>query len=190
MMRRPFATTISMRPVGEAPALGRVSGTIIAGTNPGAEPSVPIRSARKARRHVYSRLGEIPYRRAVADRSPQPRASGPAPRACDYPYPQSSAQTLNPARRPSAEDYGWSRPASIMASFHEFLAYATWRLRTGTPRFVASCADEKLRRHDRGRHPDGEAHSPTHACSTFDLPSMRYELVIPTSRGSRPSVLT
>jgi hypothetical protein len=61
-----------MRPVAPLPLPAGVSGTTTAGTKPGAEASMPIGAARKARRHVYSRLGEIPCRRAVADISRGP----------------------------------------------------------------------------------------------------------------------
>ena len=81
MMRRPFATMISMRPIGEAPLSGRVSGMIIAGTKPGARSADPTRSARKARRHVYSKPGEIPCRRAVDDTSRGPLKLSPTIRS-------------------------------------------------------------------------------------------------------------
>ncbi len=111
-----------------APLSGRVSGMIIAGTNPGAKSSrqpLARKTAATSTADWAKSRTDAPSPIPAADRSssprrsaasrppssagdgpfPPPQAAGPDYRAYDYPYPQSSAQNLNPARRPSPEDY-------------------------------------------------------------------------------------
>jgi hypothetical protein len=65
--RRPFAMTITMRPlVGAAETVGAVSATTIAGTKPICCASGSCRSGWNDRRQLSSKERDMPYRRAVA----------------------------------------------------------------------------------------------------------------------------